>query len=81
MKKPKLRYQRFRDVIQSLNGYVVVDTGYTVDGFFETAVFRCNEKGEIKTDADWIELDLERYPSDKEMYSGHQRMIGKWAKK
>lgn len=73
------REPHYRDVVLSSNGYVLIDTRYTFDDFFETMVFRCDKDGNITKEEDWLEIDCERYPSAKEMNDGHKRMIEKWS--
>ena len=68
----------FRNVVESSRGPVLIDTRYTFDGYYETMVFKCDKNGAVDN---WIELDVDRYPSIMEMRDGHQRMIGKWTAK
>ena len=72
-------YPHYRDVVQSKNGMVLIDTCHTFDGLLETMVFRCNEDGRIVRNEDWIELDRLLYNNVDDMKNGHQRMIGKWS--
>jgi len=48
-----------------------------VAGEYETMVFPCNKKGEVK---DWGDLDKGNYPTEAKAKPGHATMVKKWGK-
>lgn len=65
----------FRDVISCSTGWVLVDSRNTFDVGYETMVFRCDADGNVEQ---WLELDMDRYPTFEAMAVGHRKMIEKW---
>ena len=67
------------DVVKTLSkGYVLVDTCYTIDHGYETMVFKCDSKGNVKK---WDELDSEWYDTWEEALRGHDHMRSEWAER
>lgn len=69
---------QIQDVVKTSNGYVLVDSIYTIDHDFETMVFSCDEKGE---NIDFSDLDCEHYSNIRDMAEGHKAMVERWKNK
>ena len=59
--------------IVKFNGnHYLVDSCYTWDCGYETMVFRCDSKGNVKS---WRDLFVSRYQSESEMQQGHMQIV------
>ena len=59
-------------IIKSNGKYYLVDSCYTWDCGYETMIFRCNSKGNVKN---WRELFVARYQSESEMQQRHMKIV------
>lgn len=59
--------------IVKFNGnHYLVDSCYTWDCGYETMVFRCDSKGNVKS---WRDLFVSRYQSESEMQQRHMQIV------
>lgn len=59
--------------IVKFNGnHYLVDSCYTWDCGYETMVFRCDSKGNVKN---WHDLFVAHYQSESEMQQGHMQIV------
>jgi len=66
----------YRDTVKTANGkYLLVDSRDTFDHGYETMVFRCDENGAVDN---WLDIDVDTYPTLPDMIKGHVQMINKW---
>ena len=66
----------YSDIVKTKRGrYVLVDSRNTADCGYETMVFNCNESGMVDN---WLDIDVDRYPTYEDMTKGHVQMINKW---
>lgn len=55
---------KFTHIVKSNANYYLVDSCYTWDWGYETMVFGCDSKGNVKS---WRDLFVARYQSESEM--------------
>lgn len=68
--------QRYIDIVQTLHGYVVVDTCYSaIAKGWETMVFDCDYSGKV---TNWNGRDCNQYDDQEQAEVGHQTMVEKW---
>lgn len=69
---------KLTNLVKTSNGYVLIDTCFTLDHGWETMVFECDENGKVNK---WLELDVDRYGSQVAAENGHWQMVEKWKRK
>ena len=70
-----LKMKKSTTVKTRTNGYVWVDTCFTLDHGWETMVFSCDENGKV---LNWMDLDSELYINENNAAKGHDEMVEKW---
>ena len=63
------------NIVATGTGFVLIDSRWTVDHGYETAVYECDHRGQIKSCGD---LEVTWYDTEEEMRKGHESMIEKW---
>ena len=56
-------------------GYVYINTCYTLDHRWETIVFASDENGNVSSRMD---LDRDIYATESQASDGHEEMVEKW---
>lgn len=59
-------------IVKSNGKHYLVDSCYTWDCGYETMIFRCDSKGNVKN---WRDLFSEHYQSESEMQQGHMKIV------
>ena len=73
----KQRFQ-LRDTVYDArkNKFYVVDTSYVFNGEYETMVFHSDPYGNVQNYG--VELDFERYFSEEDARTGHEKYVNEW---
>ena len=59
-------------IVKSNGKHYLVDSCYIWDYGFETTIFRCDSKGNVKN---WRHLFVERYPLESTMQRRHKEIV------